>query len=302
MTTVLTSHYAYADGTLYESALEDAQSGDIASAIVKIKSILENTPDNLSARLLYAEILQQYGEFAAAQVQYERALSMDADKNLVIVPLAKVLLLQGKYSKLIEDIEPSRLPFDVRQELWLLRADAYLAIDELESAKREYRKALLGDENNITAMIGLAQVAFEQGDTALLDRYIEQAKSIEPNNSAVWFLQGNFDRRQRNLEGAIEAYSQAIAFSPELFAARKTRAAIYLDIGETTKAESDIEFMQSKIPDDPYILFLRAVLLREQGKSEQANSLLVELSNVLSLIEPEIFEQHNELLLSLIHI
>ncbi|MDM7859799.1 tetratricopeptide repeat protein [Alteromonas sp. ASW11-36] len=287
---------AIANPDLYESALADAQSGDIRSAVIKIKNILQSDPNNLPSRLLYADILQQYGEFAAAQAQYERALELDADENLIIVPLAKIMLLRGEYEALLRDIEVAGRPTDIQIELLLVRADTYLAMRDYASAEREYRRALRLSPNNMTAMIGFAQIAFQQEDTEAFKRHILAAKEVDPLNSAVWFLEGTYERKKRNFNAALEAFDQAIERSPDLFTARQARAAILIDLDQLNAAAIDINYMMQRIDDDPYTLFLQALLLFKQDQRDEANVLLTDLSNKFTLVPPDVLDQHPELM------
>lgn len=285
----------YADAQLYESALADAQQGDVRSAVIKIKNILRDDPENLPTRLLYADILQQYGEFTAAQEQYERALQLNADQNLVIVPLTRILLMQGQYNDVLQTATITGRPFDIQLQLMLLRGDAYLGMRDFVSAQREYQRVLQQRTDDVIALLGLAQIEFAKGNAEAFKNQIEKAKALYPSNPNLWYLEGRFEQKRHNTNRAHTLYSKAIELNPNDFDSRKARAAIALDQGDIEKAEEDITFMLSKVSDDPYTLFLNAMLLRQRGAVADANSILSDLSNQFSVVPEDVLDQHFDL-------
>ncbi len=295
ITALGTSQHLLADTSAYESALADMQQGDVSSAVIKIKNLLQETPDNIPARILYAEILQQYGEFAAAQEQYERAISLDVDENLVIVPLARLMLLRGEYRALIGSIEVGGRPDDIQAALLLIRGDAFLKLRDLDGAEQSYRRANALLPGDITAQLGFAQIALQKNDSALFEQLIEKAKIQHPDNGVVWYLQGTYLQQQRDEVAAIEAYSRAIALQPDLFDARKSRAAVLLDQNRVDLAMLDVDFMLAETSDDPYTLFLKVLGLRKLEQFDVADAMLDDLKNKMSLVPDDVLAQHFEL-------
>lgn len=108
--------------SLYEKARSAYDSGDVNEAVIHVKNALKQDSNNLPARLLFGQILLEYGELAAAEDQYRVALSLNVDKSLVILPLAQSLLLQSKFSNILEDVEIGPYPRDINTLVYIYRA------------------------------------------------------------------------------------------------------------------------------------------------------------------------------------
>lgn len=277
--------------SLYEKARSAYDSGDVNEAVIHVKNALKQDSNNLPARLLFGQILLEYGELAAAEDQYRVALSLNVDKSLVILPLAQSLLLQSKFSNILEDVEIGPYPRDINTLVYIYRAKAQSGLASFDEAKFNYEQALNLDEGNIDALLGLSTIAKKQNDTIKAKQYLTQAKAVAPNEPYVAFFEGEQFRHELKLAEALDAYNRAIEINPNYTDARRARATIYLDENNLSDAQKDIEFLLEEMPDDPFSQLLHGIYLAKTNQSIEAKNLIAKTSERFSQLDPETIDQ-----------
>ncbi|MGJ8694106.1 MAG: XrtA/PEP-CTERM system TPR-repeat protein PrsT [Thalassotalea sp.] len=280
----------------YENALSEYQLGNVDAALIHVKNALQIKDDNLSARLLFAKILLEQGELAASEEQYQRALALKADLTLLILPYANVLLLQSKYEELLDKIKIGQFSDNINAAIYNYRAKALLQLQRVSEAKLSFTKAFELEETSLDAIIGLANAANAENDQTTFEHYLNLAKSITPNSSQVWFYQGEYHRSIKQNEQALAAFNQAITLNNDNLEAKRSRAAVNIDLANYPAAEQDIETILSATPDDPFTLLLKAFYLNRTNQKKQAEDILQSTSYLFSQIDLEKFDQFSPLL------
>ena len=284
---------------LYEQALSEYRQGEVNTALIHIKNLLKQNTNNLPARLLFGKILLEYGELAAAEDQYLKALELNADPSVVMLPLAQSLLLQSKYEKLLATIYPQNFSVQKEAHVYVYRSKAYLGLGMVEDARYSLDKALAIDPKSLDAILGLASLAIREDQQAEFDRQIEKAKELAPNNSHVWYYQGESLRALGKIEQALSAYNKAIQLQDNNISARRSRAIIFIDTNQLNKAKSDIDYILTKQPGEPFTLLIQALYLAKTNEFKQAEEILTDTSLKLSQLNAETINQYAPL--SLIH-
>lgn len=280
----------------YETALNEYTQGNVDEALIHVKNALKTRQDNLSARLLFAKILLEKGELAAAEDQYDRALALKADPALVLLPYANVLLLQSKYQALIDNVKVGNYTQEINVGIYNYRGNAFAQLLDKKSAEQHFNQAYQLDNTSLNAIIGLAGIANSKDNKTEFEHYLTLAKTIAPDNSQVWFYQGEYFRSIKQPENAIKAYDKAIALNENNVEARRSRAVINLDLTEYDAAIKDIDTILEKTPDDPFTLLVKAFYLKRINEEKQAEDILQSTSYLFSQIDLEKFDQFAPLL------
>lgn len=285
------------DNAVYEKALQAYAQGENTTAIIHVKNLLSQSRENLSARLLFAKILLEEGELAAAEDQYMRALALNADTSLVILPLAKSLLLQSKNEEIIERIIPGDYGDNMNALIHVYRAKAYSALQDIAQAKYHYELVLALQPDQLDAILGLASLAVKENKLEEVQNYIDQAKTIAPNSSYVWFYEGESYRRLEDKKHALDAFNKALSFNENYASALRSRASIYLDSNQLELAKADIDKLLTQQNDDPLAELLKAFYLARTNDIQGAKRLLASTSTRLNRVDPELIEQFPPLLM-----
>jgi tetratricopeptide (TPR) repeat protein len=150
-------------------------SGEIEAARAHIETSLVKRPDNAAARLLAARLARGAGDF-------DRALS-HLDRGIAIAPQREAFIEKAR------TLDQAGLRPQARQA-WKAILDA--VPDHVEAAAR------------------LGRLAWEDGEIALAEKFLERATKAEVPAS-VWFDLGLVRQDLRDHAGAATAYRKAIA-------------------------------------------------------------------------------------------
>jgi predicted Zn-dependent protease len=168
-----------------------------------LKRINQIDPNSVVAHEVAGEIDESMHNYDGALVEYKKAVDLAPEKSAPHMHLA----------------------------------NAYWSISKWESARTEFKAALVHDPNNCTAH-------WKLGNTML-----------EANDGAA---------------EALTQLNQAVALCPGLMQARVDRARALVKSGKQEEALPDLQMAEKDSPDEPSIHFLLASVYRAQGKTAAA--------------------------------
>lgn len=214
-----------------------AEQGKLAFAVAECKSILEDDPENLDARLALGRIYLQAGEGEAAEKEL-RAVAAARPESELVVDLALARLYAADFEAIAPgDAEQSLAAIGAiaglsdadRARLTALHGQALLGQDKAADAARLFDMALAEQPADPYALLGQAMIALREGDTDRAREVLAQATGASPEFAPAWSLGGDIERGLGNLDAAEAAYGRAIDLrfknSHDLFGRALTRIA-----------------------------------------------------------------------------
>ena len=114
------------------------QKGDNQAAIIQLKNALQKNPDDAEARYLLGMIYQETGDPLSAEKELRKALALGISRDKVMPGLAKVLLIQGQFQKVLDETDQTTSKGPASPEILSLRGNAYLALKKYQDAKAAY--------------------------------------------------------------------------------------------------------------------------------------------------------------------
>src|SRR5437870_4715427 len=101
--------------------------GDYNAGIIQLKSALQESPDNAEARFLLGKALIDSGNPVGAEIELRKAVDLHYAPDEAYPQLARALLMQGQFRKLVLELGERRLDSDAaRLDLGTSVALAYL--------------------------------------------------------------------------------------------------------------------------------------------------------------------------------
>src|SRR5215468_4338039 len=94
---------------LIASAKSYMAKSDQSAAIIQLKSALQQAPDNPEARFLLAKSYLENGEPGPAETEFRKALDLNYPRNEIYPLLARAMLAQGQFAKLVTDLGDRKL-------------------------------------------------------------------------------------------------------------------------------------------------------------------------------------------------
>lgn len=253
---------------------------DGAAAAMELKSVLQTNPEQGEARFLLGRQLLQAGDAAAAEAEFQRAMSAGYDKEQVIPMLAKALTAQEKYGALVSQFETTVLSdAAAAADLLAQLAGAYLAAGSVEQAQGVISQALQRVPGHPQATLMHARLKAVQGDVPAGLSEVSALLARDPNLADAWLLKGDLLRpvAGSNFDPAIDAYRKAIDKQPDLLPAYAALLNLLLLKREFGMADTVLAAMRKAAPKQALVTYFDAVLALQQGNAKRSLELSQQL-------------------------
>jgi putative PEP-CTERM system TPR-repeat lipoprotein len=268
-----------------KQARQNESQGQYRTALIQMKGLLKDHPDNGAAWLVLGRASLHMGSPEDAVTELGKAKKHGVPPGIVAVPLARALLVEGKSEKLLTTIKPA----DVRNtsnkvKLYIYRGNAYLASDKPGQAEKSYHAALRLDPDAADASVGLAKVDIARHKTSRAASRLEEIKQAHPDNPRAWLLTARMQMANKQYAKAKKSLKHALAdkngdlLPQERFMARASMAESDIRRNELKSARKTLEHLNKQAPNEPYANYLRALVAYKLKKYKVAES---HLQNVL---------------------
>lgn len=281
----------------YEDALARYERKDDAGAVIQLKNVLKADPGNLAAQLLMGRACLRKGEFAAAEVAFNEALRLGVSRAEVSVPLAQVLLDQGKQQELLRQIGTDGLPPGVRIEVLLLRARAQMELNQYPHAQVSLDEALRLDPRSVAVLATQAQLFLQSSRLADAERAAEQATVVAPADARGWAMRAAVAYARGAMPDALGHYDKALALSPSDSESLLGKASALMDVGRDGEALPLLERLGKSDAREPRGAYLRAVIAARRNQGDQVREALVEVTNLIDGLPRNLLTSRANLLL-----
>ncbi len=235
--------------TLGMTGFAYARLHDTQNAIAAYERAAALDPENQEVRRAYAETLMNAGKLVAARTQLEILLKADAEDGQSHLRLAQLDRQEGRYE-------------EARQELE--RAKSLLPDDpEVPFEQAQVEDSLGNDDKAIQLLAGLVKQ---------FERPPGQYTVTEANNRAIFLERlGLIYRSQEKYDQALTAFRQVVDLGKAQAPGGERLVAETLRLmRQPQKALEEVDGAIQMYPDDQELRLLRATMLGEQGRADEA--------------------------------
>jgi len=180
------------------------------AAIVELKSLLQEVPNNGEARLLLGSTYLEVEDYASAEKELQRARLLGVTESVYAPLLARALFFQNQPNEVLELEIAGTPPVGPEADLNATRALAYLALDQEEKAKTFIERALRAVPDSNWVRYAHARTLIAGNSQATAISLLEKLLQDDPNNGIAWSLLGDIYTTFGKLAEAENAYTQAI--------------------------------------------------------------------------------------------
>lgn len=276
--------------TLYEKGVELAERFyRYREAIAAFEEAYRSDPTLVEALLSLGDAYGALGELENARDFYEKARLQGVSPPLagrVWRRLGEIAFLQGNFAEAESFLETARRMDPSNPRVAGLLGDAYAKRGRVEKALAEYRRELALDATSAHAHRGLAALLATAGDPQETVRHAEAALSLDPFDSATFYLlaQGlaRLGRREE-ARRALEAYRSVKQYEEEVDSLEKAirqtphDVALILRLAERHAAQGNLEraadtyYRLALLGVEPVLAWVNVGLLRlRQGRREES--------------------------------
>jgi putative PEP-CTERM system TPR-repeat lipoprotein len=282
-------------GTHIENAKKYLNENQLNASIIELKSALQKDANQPEARWLLGNIYLRYGDGAIAYSELSQAQSLGFVHPELEISLLKALLLQGKFTNIIEKTSYEASQGEPSSETLTLRGNAHMGLNQYQEAKSDFDKALANDTNFVDAKKGLARIALISKDLETANLLITESQSLAPDDVEVWILKGFLlFLKNAPAKETEQAFVKAVSIADHNAVAQFGLIRSFLLQGKYDEALEQIKAVENRYKDHPFAKYFRAYIALQNKEIERAKDLL---RNVLKVLP-----NHAESLLLMGHI
>lgn len=255
---------------------------DGKAAIIQLKNALQREPGSAPARFLLGSALLETGDAASAAVELRRALDLQHPAVEAVPVLARAMLAERAYQKLVDEFDRAAWPDAVATaDLRTSLASAHRLLGHADQAEAALRQALDAVPTFPPALIVQAQLAADgrrfDDALALIGKVVQAA----PNNAEAWHQQGEFLLFGKGeMESAASAYRKALALKPDHVSSRSSLIALLLAQRDLKAAAEQVDVLRKTRPKSPQTQYFEAQLAFAGNDLKKANELVQQLLKV----------------------
>lgn len=244
----------------YEDAVSFINEQEYKSAVIELKSAIQQAPKNAEYRLTLGRLYMQTGDSVSAEKELSRALEYGAAPGDVIIPMARALYLIGRHEDVIK-LNNQYTELDAEQLGYL---KTYHALAELELGDTDASMALFDE---LSTLDNPAVVAFAQANLSIrpqqYDVAIEQLDKIDAKNvlyPEALYLKGNIFMAQDKLQEAIAVFENYLDITPRSARTILLLAQTQVKAKEFADADKNLQLLLKIVPEQAFANYLKAVV------------------------------------------
>ncbi|MEM1144140.1 MAG: XrtA/PEP-CTERM system TPR-repeat protein PrsT [Pseudomonadota bacterium] len=264
---------------------------EFAAAEIDIKTVLQQEPNNATARYLYGRYYTLTMNPEAAAFQYQRSLEAEVDPRAQS-ELAKVSFQSLGAEKFLEAYQTGDFVLvSNTAALAAVIARAHAALGNYEEARTWLSTAVerLDDAKAAgkatavdTTYVQLTQAVFKGSidkEVSEAESMLEQLLEEQPDTSEAWSLLGRYAASDDRAERAAEMFAKATAINPYRMGDRLSFVKASIIAGNNEDARVELRKLKRALPKSPQINLLEGRLDFMDGDYEKA---IQTLSGVLA--------------------
>jgi putative PEP-CTERM system TPR-repeat lipoprotein len=267
------------DGASIESARQYMAKGELATAVVQLKSVLQQSPQLAEARYLMGVALLQQGDPGSALLELSKAQDGGYNEERVAPKLARAMLATDKLKEVVQVYGRKSLTSPTDQaELKATVAVAHARLGQRAESQAAIDEALKADPKSTWALLSKARLQASAGqfDEALAT--VSQAIAAGRPNGEAYLLQGALLRfAKKDVQGALKSYEEAAKEELTIIGARAAAAQTYLAERKLPEAKAQLAELQKTHPKSAQTHFLDAVLAYAGKDYARADALVESL-------------------------
>jgi putative PEP-CTERM system TPR-repeat lipoprotein len=221
------------------------ESGDTNAAVIELKNALQRDPGDVDARLLLGKTYLGNKAGAEAEKELRRAAELGADPAHWRLELIDALLLQGKFSDVLDRLDGIQADtLDARDRAAVLarRGAAHLGLKQVPEAQDAYAQALALDPDNEKAALGRLMIDLaDQQDPEKMLSPLAAFLAKFPANVDGLLLRAELHRRAGELDAAASDFDRILELTPNELRAVLGRVAVRIAQGRLDEAEEDLD-------------------------------------------------------------
>ncbi len=265
---------------LYARAEKSLTAGEVNAAVIDLKNLVKDEPQNAKARALLASAYVRGGDTTAAAIEVQKAKDLGAAPESILVPDCYVKVAKAEFQQAIDGCAPDKAAAGNKPDLQIVQGRALLGLERAAEAKPQFQAALAERPNSLDALLGLANATYAVDGLPAAKAVMEKASADIQKTSQYWLSMGGIDTQGGDFAAAEAAYQKALDTAGKggdgntrLFALGSL-AETQLRLGKLDEAKATAGELAKAAPANPLAKQLRGQVAAAAGNLDEARTLL----------------------------
>ena len=255
--------------------------GDLKAAEIELRNAVRHSPDDPVIRARLAQVYLDLGDAASAEREARAARERKGDEADYLTILADALLRQGKFSDLLDLIQPGDRAPALESKVRTVLGTAAAGLNDRKKAEAMLRDAIRLDPEAAQPKTELAQLLSRQNPEEA-DKLIAAAIAANPHSTQLLRVKAEMLWTRGDVDGAVHLFDEALNIDPKDLQSHLGRANIYIGLGKFKAADEDLDPILKSTPNNFMANYLRALELDKQQQYVSADRILDPISSTFS--------------------
>jgi putative PEP-CTERM system TPR-repeat lipoprotein len=229
-----------------EEHIQEAQAfiaqNDNASAIISLKTAVQLSPKSSEARFELGKVYLEEKQFESAEKELGRALEYGYDPSLVLPMLTRAYQRTGAYVAISElDDKNVALSKEDKAEINYFKIVSFVRLNKSDEARAIIADLAQLDTDSVFKALGQAYSNILNKDFPLALQAITKIKDENPDHPEVLKLAAQLHLNLQDPRAAAQEFEHYVTLYPEDLQTTFVLAKLWVDLGETEKAEPYID-------------------------------------------------------------
>jgi cellulose synthase operon protein C len=256
------------------ASIKDAEQyvakGDLKAAEIELRNAVRQSPDNPVIRARLAQIYLDLGDATSAEREARAARERNGDEADYLPILSNALLRQGKFTDVLDLIEPGDRPPALESKLRTALGTAAAGMNDRNRAEAMFRDAMRLDPDAAQPKVQLAQLLNRQNPEEA-DKLIDVTIANNPHSAEILLVKAEMLQSRGDRDGALRLFDDVLTIDPKNVQAHLGRANINIGLGKYKAADEDIEPILKAAPNNFMANYLRGLELAKQQQYAAAD-------------------------------
>jgi len=244
--------------------------GDLNAATIELKNALEQNKENAQARMLLGEVYLEVGNAASAEKELRRASELGVADGAILPPLARALLMQGKYEELQALSLENLTAMDQKALVLAAQGLGKLVQGEVDAGTELIDQAVSLDPQSVYADVAKARQLAANQKYDLARKELDRVFELDANYAPAWNLLGFLEESDKNLAEAEAAYTKAAENRADNLEDLLKRATVRIQQKKYEAAQKDIDVLKNRAPQNTGVNYAQGLVYFHTNRLPEA--------------------------------
>ncbi|ACU72637.1 TPR repeat-containing protein [Catenulispora acidiphila DSM 44928] len=209
-----------------------------------------------------ANVYRALGRFEEAAAEFSTVIGLDPNYPEYYFDRGNLYRLMDREDEAYADYETAIRLSPPFHEAFYNRGDIRAARGDVDGALADFDYVLDIDPEFVDARVNRAALLLELGEDAAAEQDARAGLAVDPDNAHLHTALGQINALRGDTEQSLAAFSRALDTDPEHVPALAGRAVVRFDAADHTAARADLDEAIRLQPEDPALLFNRAMVFK----------------------------------------